>query len=63
MFHGAGLAVHNVWGNSRTGKTWASWAPSRWIDIAVTNVFVAYGWLLFFYPMDQVWKFTLKLFS
>jgi hypothetical protein len=57
-----GLAVHNVWSRSRTGQAWAAWGPSHWIDIAVTNVFVAYGWLLFFYPMDEVLKISKHLF-
>jgi alginate O-acetyltransferase complex protein AlgI len=62
MYHGAGLALHGVWSRSKTGQAWAAWGPSHWIDIAMTNVFVAYGWLLFFYPMDQVAKFTKFLF-
>lgn len=62
MYHGAGLALHNVWSKSRFGQKWASRPFSRWIDIGITNIFVAYGWLLFFYPMDQVVKFTGRMF-
>jgi alginate O-acetyltransferase complex protein AlgI len=62
MYHGAGLALHSRWEKSDPGQKWAVLPFSRWINIAVTNVFVAYGWLLFFYPMDQVAKFTYHLF-
>jgi alginate O-acetyltransferase complex protein AlgI len=62
MYHGAGLALHNVWSKSQAGQKWASRPYSRWVDIGATNIFVAYGWLLFFYPMDQVVKFTSRLF-
>jgi alginate O-acetyltransferase complex protein AlgI len=62
MYHGAGLAVHNAWGKSKLGRQWAARPFSRWVDIGITNIFVAYGWLLFFYPMDEVWKFTQHLF-
>ncbi len=63
MYHGAGLALHNSWEKTAAGRKWAALSFSRWIDIAVTNVFVAYGWLLFFYPMDQVAKITKHLFQ
>ena len=62
VYHGVGLALHNSWSKSGTGRRWASLGASRWIDIAVTNVFVAYGWLLFFYPLDQVARYTRCLF-
>ncbi len=54
MYHGAGLAIHNVWEKTELGRKWRSRPVSRWVDIGFTNLFVAYGWLLFFYPMDQV---------
>jgi alginate O-acetyltransferase complex protein AlgI len=63
MYHGAGLALHNVWEKSKFGQKWAARPLSRWVDIGITNIFVAYGWLLFFYPMDQVAKFTTRLFQ
>jgi alginate O-acetyltransferase complex protein AlgI len=62
IFHGLGLTLHNAFEKTRFGSRWAAWGPSRWIDIAITNVFVAYGWLLFFYPMDEVFKITKCLF-
>ena len=62
MYHGAGLALHSLWEKSGSGQKWAAWRFSRWMDVGITNVFVAYGWLLFFYPMDQVVKITSYLF-
>ena len=61
LYHGAGLTAHGVWEKSRLGKRFASLPASRWIGIAVTDAFVAYGWLLFFYPMGRVATFTKAL--
>ena len=61
IYHGLGLTLHNL-GKSRTRETLGRLPASRWVGIAATNVFVAYGWLLFFYPMDQVVKITSHLF-
>lgn len=58
LYQGLGMVVHNVWEKSALGRRFADLPASRWIGVAATNVFVAYGWLLFFYPMDQVVKFT-----
>jgi len=63
MYHGVALALHNAWGKTRVGQKWVSLPWSRWVDIAMTNIFVAYGWLLFFYPVDQVIRLTRQLFS
>jgi len=62
LYHGAGLAAHNAWEKSRWGQKWGALAVSRWVGIGVTNVFVAYGWLLFFYPLEEVLKITKRLF-
>ncbi len=62
IYHGVGLAFHNLWSSSSPGQKWAAWRFSRWVDIGITNIFVAYGWLLFFYPMDEVVKLTRHLF-
>ncbi len=62
IYHGLGLTLHNAWEKTGFGGRWAAWDPSRWFDIALTNLFVAYGWLLFFYPMDTVFKMTRYLF-
>jgi alginate O-acetyltransferase complex protein AlgI len=63
IYHGVGLAVHNSWENSNLGRKWGFHPVSRWVGVAVTNVFVAYGWLLFFYPLEQVAKYTKHLFQ
>ncbi len=62
IYHGLGLTLHHTWEKTPVRQKWAAWGPSRWIDIALTNIFVAYGWLLFFYPMDEVAKITRYLF-
>jgi alginate O-acetyltransferase complex protein AlgI len=61
LYHGAGLSLQSSWEKSAAGKKWGSFSASRWIGIGVTNLFVAYGWLLFFYPMDEVLKITRRL--
>lgn len=63
LYHGLGLASHNAWEKSRWGQMGKTFPGARWIRVGATNVFVAYGWLLFFYPMDQVVKITRHLFS
>jgi alginate O-acetyltransferase complex protein AlgI len=63
LYHGAGMVLHNLFEKSKVGGAWKSLPISRFVDIAVTNVFVAYGWLIFFYPMDEVVKITRRLFS
>ena len=63
LYHGMGLVLHNLWEKSPAGRKWFSFGLSRWVDIAATNIFVAYGWLLFFYPMDEVVKITRHLFQ
>lgn len=62
LYHGLGQVLHNLWEKTSIGKKWGSFPVSRWVGIAATNIFVAYGWLLFFYPMDQVAKYTRLLF-
>jgi alginate O-acetyltransferase complex protein AlgI len=63
LYHGAGLTLHSLWERSRAGRRFAAFRPSRWIGIAVTDAFVAYGWLLFFYPLDKVAMYTKALFG
>jgi alginate O-acetyltransferase complex protein AlgI len=58
LYHGAGLAVHAAWERSRFGAASGRTRAGRLVGIAVTDVFVAYGWLLFFYPLDEVARFS-----
>ena len=61
LYHGVGLATHSVWEKSPVGRRFAALPFSRWIGMAVTDLFVAYGWLLFFYPMQRVAVLTKAL--
>lgn len=59
IYHGAGLAFHGAWtgrfGTAQSlGMKAAAWC--------LTMAFVAYGWLLFFYPLQKVAFFSAKLF-
>lgn len=58
LYHGLGLAVHGAWERSRVGQRAAALPGSGLVGLVVTDVFVAYGWLLFFYPMDRVGFYT-----
>lgn len=62
LYHGLGLAVHGAW-----SKAWPAaeqrGLPARLLSWAACMVFVAYGWLLFFYPLDQAWRLTQALFG
>lgn len=57
-YHGLGLAAHSTLANTKVAGSLGRIPGSRAMSIAVNNVFVAYGWLLFFYPMSEVAKFT-----
>jgi alginate O-acetyltransferase complex protein AlgI len=61
LYHGFGLATHSVWEKSLFGRRFAALPASRWVGMIVTDAFVAYGWLLFFYPMDKVVVLTKSL--
>ena len=61
LYHGLGLATHSVWERSSLGKRLAGVRATRWMGTLVTDAFVAYGWLLFFYPVDRVVVLTRAL--
>jgi len=63
LYHGVGLAAHNAWEKSSLGRRVASFRGSRWVGVGITNIFVAYGWLLFFYPLDEVVRYTKGLLN
>jgi alginate O-acetyltransferase complex protein AlgI len=63
LYQGLGMVLHGIWEKTKTGRWFASLQGSSYLGIAATNVFVAFGWLIFFYPMDQVAKFTRCLLS
>jgi alginate O-acetyltransferase complex protein AlgI len=62
LYHGAGLAIHGVWQQSGRGARFAETRASRWLGMVVTDLFVAFGWLLFFYPLNKVAFFSRILF-
>jgi alginate O-acetyltransferase complex protein AlgI len=58
VYHGLGLAVHDLWQRGRAAK---NGDPSPWGrlgGLVLTNVFVGYGWLVFFYPLEKVMVYT-----
>jgi alginate O-acetyltransferase complex protein AlgI len=60
LYHGLGLVVET--GVQRTWpQLFAGRAPLRLVRWAVCYIFVMYGWLLFFYPIDVVWQMTRAL--
>jgi alginate O-acetyltransferase complex protein AlgI len=61
LYHGVGLATHGLWERSGAGRWCAALPGSRWLGMIVTDLFVCYGWLLFFYPLDRVAGFTKTL--
>jgi alginate O-acetyltransferase complex protein AlgI len=63
LYHGFGLAVHSLWERSSVGKRLAAAGAARWAGIALTDAFVAFGWLLFFYPMERVAALTRALWG
>jgi alginate O-acetyltransferase complex protein AlgI len=57
IYHGVGMAVHGAYRKQwpEIGKNSRPYLLSAH---AVTLIFVAYGWLLFFYPMEKVAYFS-----
>jgi len=58
LYHGAGLAVHGLWERSAFGQRMAPRRATRFLGIVMTDLFVAYGWLLFFYPVASVVRYS-----
>ncbi len=55
VYHGCGLALHGAWRTRfKPAESGLAWAAAWSLNMA----FVAYGWLLFFYPMDKVLIYT-----
>ena len=62
LYRGAGLAIHGVWQQSARRARFAETRASRWLGMVLTDLFVAFGWLLFFYPLQKVAFFSRILF-
>jgi hypothetical protein len=45
------------------GRRHAGLVVARWAGVAVTDAFVAFGWLLFFYPVERVAVLTRTLWG
>ena len=58
LYHGLGMALEALVRKARPG--WFGdafvWRAARWLTC---YAFVSYGWLLFFYPAETVWRMTL----
>ncbi|MBI5132493.1 MAG: MBOAT family protein [Rhodopseudomonas palustris] len=77
VYHGVGLAIAGalplprllsekpplVFSSFRPAALAATWLAWRGFSWAATMLFVMIGWLLFFYPVDQAFHMTLRLFS
>lgn len=61
LYHGFGLAAHNLLSQTKLAAYFARLPGSRALSIAANNIFVAYGWLIFFYPMNEVSTYTRAL--
>jgi alginate O-acetyltransferase complex protein AlgI len=64
LWHGMGLVVQSTYRQSlgsigaKLGRLFDRFTVLSWL---LTLVFVAFGWLLFFYPAAQAWSMALKL--
>lgn len=62
LYHGAGLGVHALWRSSRVGERFSRLPFANALSLILTVCFVAYGWLLFFYPLADVARYSRVLF-
>ena len=66
LWHGVGLVLQATYRKAlgslgaRLGSILDRFAVLSWL---LTLVFVAFGWLLFFYPASQAWSMALKLIT
>lgn len=58
LYHGGGLVVHGLWERSAAAKRLAGSRAARLAGVLLTDAFVAWGWLLFFYPVEQVVRYS-----
>jgi len=63
LYHGFGLAAHSLWERSALGQRLSGARAARWVGVALTDAFVAFGWLLFFYPVERVAVLTRALWG
>lgn len=61
VYHGVGLGVHTWWQGLERFAPLRSTLPYKCAALLLTNVFVGFGWLLFFYPVSRVTGLTRAL--
>ena len=57
VFHGAGLVAETGARRAVPGLFTDAW-PQRMIGWTICYAYVSYGWLIFFYPIADVWRMT-----
>jgi len=66
VYHGVGLAIVSTYRAALgpVGRTLHRWlSVNRLITWAVTLTYVTFGWLLFFYPVQDAWRMFMLLFA
>ena len=66
VYHGIGLAIVSSYRAALgpVGRTMHGWlAVNRFFTWAITMLYVAFGWLLFFYPLPDAWHMFRLLFT
>jgi len=57
LFHGAGL-VAEAGARRAVPRLFTDAWPQRMLGWCVCYTYVTYGWLIFFYPVEEVWRMT-----
>ncbi|MFN7986379.1 MAG: MBOAT family O-acyltransferase [Thermoanaerobaculia bacterium] len=63
LYHGAGLGAHALWRSSPAAVRFSRVPAANLLSTILTVCFVAFGWLLFFYPLADVARFSRALWS
>ena len=63
IYHGVGLGAHSWWQRHTSLNALRGTLVYRCAALLVTNVFVAFGWLLFFYPIARVMTLVQELLN
>lgn len=58
IYHGIGLGVHSLWKELKLRNQLISSRVYSLACLCITNIFVMYGWLIFFYPIERVWELS-----
>lgn len=63
LYHGVGLGAHSWWQRHTSLNALRGTLAYRCAALLLTNMFVAFGWLLFFYPISKVMTLVRALLS